>query len=92
MVEASTRLLQSEMIRSSLRFAVSQFVLNDGVHAAAARALVQGRSQLGQLFWLTRSDNLNMTVLGVAHPALQAERTPPHDGQTSGSRRLAHGL
>src|SRR6185312_3023916 len=55
-------------------FAVIQFVLDDGVHATAARSFAQGSGQIGQGVGLARSQYLHVPILGVAHPAVQLQR------------------
>jgi hypothetical protein len=49
-------------------------MFNQGVDAAAARPLTQRFAKLGEGIGVARRDNFNMTVLGVAHPAMQVQR------------------
>jgi hypothetical protein len=54
-----------------LRF--GQLLFEYTVYSASARAFVQRLAKFSQILGLARCNNLNMAVIGVAHPAVQAE-------------------
>ena len=56
-------------------FAVGQVVLEEAVHAAAARAAAQAGAQLGQVGLGAMRNHLHVAVFGVAYPAAQVEFT-----------------
>src|SRR6185312_4037976 len=54
-------------------FALGEFVFDDGVDAAAARAFVQLRAKVGEVFAGAGRDDFNVARVGVTYPAIEAE-------------------
>jgi hypothetical protein len=54
-------------------FRIGEFVLDDGVDAAAARAFVQLGAEVGEGFGVTGGDEFHFPAVGVADPAVQGE-------------------
>ncbi len=50
-------------------------MLDDSIHAAAARSAIEARPQLIQFLRLARCNDFHLAVLGVAHPAAQVKHT-----------------
>jgi hypothetical protein len=55
-------------------FGFGQFVLDDGVDAAAARAFVEFGAELCEGFGVASGEEFDFAVVGVADPSAQAER------------------
>src|SRR5665213_1347187 len=54
-------------------FAFGEFVFNDSVDAAAARALVQLRAEVGEVFARAGCEDFDVAGVDVADPAVKAE-------------------
>jgi len=66
---------------SKLRaFALEQFVFQYSIDAASARSLAQRSLQLSQQIGFASGHNLNVSLIGVPHPAAQTKlsRLPLH--------------
>jgi len=54
-------------------FGFRKFVFDDGIHAAAARALMYCRAQLGQQLGVARGHAFYVARIGVPHPPSQLQ-------------------
>src|ERR1700679_2104359 len=56
-------------------------MFNDSINSAASRTLLQGNLQLREQRFVARGHNLNVSLVGVLHPAVQAKfsRLPLHE-------------